>query len=71
MSDILVFSETWLNPSVSSSDIFLPCLPERNDRIDDSHVGVSVYIKNSLLYKRRWEIEPRNIKCVWVEISLS
>ncbi|XP_060571562.1 uncharacterized protein LOC132729753 [Ruditapes philippinarum] len=73
MFDVLAFSETWLNPSVSNSDISIPCFhsPERNDRIGDSHGGVSVYIKNSLFYKRRWDLEPRNIECVWVEILLS
>ncbi|XP_060607755.1 uncharacterized protein LOC132759899 [Ruditapes philippinarum] len=73
MFDVLAFSETWLNPSVSNSDIYIPCFhaPERNDRVDDSHGGVSLYIKNSLFYKRRMDLEPRNVECVWVEIILS
>jgi hypothetical protein len=71
--DVLAFSETWLNPSVSNSDIFIPCFhaPERNDRVDDSHGGVSLYIKNSLFYKRRMDFEPRKVENVWVEIILS
>ena len=45
--DILSFSETWLNSSVTNGDIFLLSyyLPERKYRVADSHGGVIFYIK--------------------------
>ena len=37
--DILAFSETWLNPSISTTDLYSQSYtePERKDRIGDSH----------------------------------
>jgi hypothetical protein len=51
--------------------MFLCSRKERNDRVDDSHGGFSLYVKNSLFYKRQLDLEPRNIEYVWVEIILS
>lgn len=70
--DILTFSETWLNDSISSDELFLPSFhsPERRDRPSDSHGGVMVYIKNNLAYKRRNDLELNGIECIWVELTL-
>ena len=45
--DILAFSETWLNSTVSNDDLILQSFKgtERKDRADDSHGGVMLYVK--------------------------
>ena len=42
--DILAFTETWLNSSLSTSDIHLQSFnsPELKDRVGDSHGGVII-----------------------------
>ena len=57
--DILAFSETWLNHSVTKDDISLLSYhpPERKDRVADSHV-------------RRADLEPIGVECVWIELTL-
>jgi hypothetical protein len=41
------------------------------NRIDDLHGGVILYIKDLLFYKRRFDLEPINTDCLWVEIIFS
>ena len=69
--DILAFTETWLNSSFSTSDIRLQSFnsPERRDRVGDSHGGVIIYVKEGLHYRRRQDLEPRGIECIWIELS--
>ena len=57
--DILSFSETWLNPSVSSNDLHIQSFntPERKDRVGDSHWGVLIYDKDNIHYRRRHDLE--------------
>ena len=70
--DILAFSEIWLNPSVSTTDLYIQSYrePERKDRIWDSHGGVVLYVKNTLYYRRRADLELRGIECIWIELTL-
>ena len=70
--DILAFSETWLKPSISSDDLHLHSFrkPERKDRTGDSHGGVIIYVKEDIYYKRRLDLEPRGIECIWIELIL-
>ena len=58
--DVLAFTEAWLNPNIDSDDIPIISVhhPERKDRIADSHGGVIVYIKDSIHYVRRRDLEP-------------
>ena len=44
--------------------------PERKDRHYDYHGGVIVYVKESLYYKRRSDLESGNLECIWIEIIL-
>lgn len=44
--------------------------PERKDRAGDSHGGVMLYVKDSLYYLRRRDLEPRGIECLWIELTL-
>ena len=69
--DILAFTETWLNSSFSTSYIRLQSFnsPERKDRVGDSHGGVIIYVKEGLHYRRRQDLEPRGIECIWIELS--
>ena len=57
--DILAFSETWLNQSISSDDLLFQSFnrPERKDRVGDSHGGVMIYVKEGIYYKRRDDLE--------------
>ena len=70
--DVLAFTETWLNPNIASDDISLISYhhPERKDRVADSHGGVIVYIKDSIHYVRRRDLEPNRVECIWVELTL-
>ena len=69
--DILAFTETWLSPAVDPTDLLLEsyCEPERKDRPGDSHGGIMIYIKEGIFYKRRKDLEPRNIECIWLEVA--
>ena len=71
--DILAFSETWLHSGIQTTDLFMPDfkLPKRKDRTGDRHGGVMIYVKESLFYKRRYDLEPRNTECIWIEIQLN
>ena len=70
--DILAFSETWLNPSVLSQDLHIQTFrePERKDRVGDSHGGVVIYVKENVHYRRRLDLEPRSVECIWIELTL-
>ena len=70
--DILAFSETWLNTAIQTTDLLMPNFkpPERKDRARDHHGGVMIYVKDSVHYIRRNDLEPLNIECIWIEIQL-
>ena len=68
--DILAFSETCLHSGVQTIYLFIPDFkpPESKDRTGDRHGGVVIYLKDSLFYKRRYGLGPRNTECIWIEI---
>ena len=70
--DILAFSETWLSPAVSEDSIALQSYqsPERKDRARDHHGGVMIYVKETIFYCRRCDLEPVGIQCIWIEHTL-
>ena len=70
--DILAFTETWLNPSVPTNDLTINSyrIPECKDRPGDSHGGVIIYVKNSIHYTRRQELELRGVESIWIELTL-
>ena len=45
--------------------------PERKDRPGDSHGGVMLYVKEGIHYKRRDDLELRNIESIWIEVANS
>ena len=71
--DILAFTETWLSPSIDTNELLLHSFntPERKDRTCDNHGGVIIYVKDSLYYKRREDLEPRNIESIWLELTIN
>ena len=70
--DIAVFSETWLKPNISDTEIallnFLPLF--RADRLDRPGGGVAIYARDTLLCKRRKDLEINGLELVWVEVSI-
>ena len=70
--DIAVFSETWLKPNTTDAEIalqnFLP--PFRTDRRDRPGGGVAIYIRDTLLCKRRKDLEINGLEVVWVEVTI-
>ena len=70
--DILAFPETWLHADIQTSDLHIPEFkpPERKDRARDRHCGVMIYVKDSVFYKRRHDLEPQNLECIWIKIQL-
>jgi len=71
MFDILGFTETWLNTSIPTADLSFDsfAIPERKDRTGDSHGGLLLYVRDSLHYKRRTDLEPQGIECIWIEVT--
>ena len=69
--DILLFSETWLNPSVSLNDLHIQSFnkAEWKGRVGDSHEGVLVYVKDNIHYRRRHDLEILGLKNIWIELS--
>ena len=69
--DILAFTETWLSSSLATDDLVLDSCskPERKDRVGDAHGGVMIYVKEYIHYRRRRDLEPRGIECIWIEIA--
>ena len=42
--------------------------PERKDRVGDNHGGVILYVKEALNYKRRDDLEIKDIEYIWIEL---
>ena len=69
--DIILLSETWLNDSITSDEIAIVSfqIPERKDR-NDGYGGVAVYVKDSVHYIRRRDLEIQSLECIWIEAKL-
>ena len=70
--DVLVFSESWLKPNITDEtikiDYFQP--PFRTDRVDRSGGGVVLYVRDTILCKRRADLEVHGLEAVWVELQI-
>ena len=68
--DVLAFTETWLHPGITTDDLLTVSFnnPEREDRVDDRHGGVILYVKEAIHYYRRQDLEPRGTECIWIEL---
>ena len=56
--------------SFSTNDFRLQSFdsPERKDRVGVIHGGVIIYVMEGLHYRRRQDLEPRGIECIWIEL---
>ena len=36
----------------------------------DSHAAVIIYVKNSIHYRRRNDLELHGIRCIWIQLTL-
>ena len=70
--DILSFSETWLHNEVHDSDLLSRHSARLNERIrvHNRYGGVLVYIKDSISYSRRLDLELYPHECIYVQIKL-
>jgi hypothetical protein len=70
--DIICITESRLNNTVSSSDITIDNFinPEafRKDRLTDSGGGILIYIRNTLLGRRRLDLEVPAVESVCLDI---
>jgi hypothetical protein len=69
--DVLIFSETWIDQSVSDHDISLPYYtpPFRSDRTRHGG-GVAIYVKENIPVRRRADLEIVGLECVWLELNV-
>ena len=69
--DIISFNETWLHNEVYDSDLLFPSFspPARKDRVHNRYGGVLVYIKDSISYSRRLDLELYPLECILVQIK--
>ena len=42
--------------------------PIRKDRLEDGGGRIIVYVKEGMIFKRKNDLEPNNLECVWIEI---
>lgn len=71
--DILCFTETHLNISFPTEDLKLSdnfCNPFRKDRTNHGG-GILVYLSNSLIQKRRTDLEIYWEECIWLETRIN
>ena len=70
--DVLVFSESWLNPNVPDESLHMENFspPFRTDRTDRTGGGVIVYVRDTISSKRRSDLEIRGLEATWVEIQV-
>ncbi|MEW8547607.1 MAG: reverse transcriptase family protein, partial [Candidatus Thiodiazotropha sp.] len=70
--DVMIFSESWLNPTISNDEISIENFhePVRYDRSGRIGGGVVVYIRDTISFKRRQDLEINNLEAVWVEVSI-
>ena len=70
--DLLCFTESWLDQNTLNTEVFLEGFtpPFRNDRLDRGGGGVIVYCNDSLYCKRRNDLEPKDLECVWIETTI-
>ena len=67
--DILSITETFCSRNVPDSFYGIPGYDiHRKDRIGKAGGGILAYVKNSLLAKRRDDLEVRSIEVLWLEI---
>ena len=70
--DILVITESWLNPDVRDDDLLISNFdpPYRKDRADRPGGGVAMYVRSGINYVRRPDLITGELEALCVEIIL-
>ena len=70
--DIMVYSGSWLKPTVSNDSVTIANFhkPFRCDRDERLGGGVIIYVRDSYYCKRRNYLEIINLEAVWVEVHI-
>ena len=70
--DIMVYSESWLQPTVSNDSVTIANFhkPFRCDREERLEGGIIIYVRNSYYCKPRNNLEILNLEAVWVEVHI-
>ena len=71
--DIITLSKTWLSKKDDNNDLRVANFhsPVRQDRADDPHGGVAIYVINNLYCKPRPALHVNNLEAVWIETKLN
>ena len=69
--DIITVSETWLDQTISTSDLVLPSyqIPIRLDR-NRHGGGVAIYVKKCIPFVERIDLIIPNLEAMWIEVNL-
>ena len=67
--DVFAVTKTWLNDRVSSDCLQIPGYNPiiRLDRLQRTGGGVAVFTTNSLVVKRRLDLELATVEFLWIE----
>lgn len=70
--DILVFTETWLSPTINNEDLHIQnfCEPFRCDRRDRVGGGVAIYVREGVIARERPDLSLNGLEALWVEITI-
>ena len=70
--DVLIFSESWLKPTVLNDTICIENYlgPFRTDRPDRPGGGVVAYVRETIPCKRRPDLEIQGLEALWFEIAI-
>ena len=69
---MLAFSESWLNPNIDNSTIQIDHFmsPFRTDRQERPEGCVIIYVRDTLFYKQRPDLEILSLESTWIEIQI-
>ena len=71
--DTITLSETWLSKRDNNNELHLSHFhpPVRQDRADDPHGGVAIYVRNNLYCKPQPDLHVNDLEAVWIETKLN
>ena len=70
--DIVVFTESWLNPNISNNDIRIANFdpPYKKDRDNRIGGGVAIYVRTGITSTRRDDMIHGDIEAICIEVSI-
>ena len=69
--DVFGLTESRLNQKIEDCELYIPGF--NIIRCDPSAVlrtGICIYVRSSLNFARRYDLETGNIECIWIEVFL-